>query len=259
MTAFNFFLKPWVVAMGWFATVIGAVSGFYFYQQSKASRELTFALISPFQTIQAGPSSKLAVTYEGRALENGVLILQLALWNAGKLAIHAADVTKPIVLVTGEQRPILEAKIQANTQQDVLGVSLDEHELAQGRVGVNWKILEQCDGVRLQLLIVNGPGARLSVEGAVEGQRQIVQSSGPRRRSAQEVVSSCFSIFLAGLVCFAEARARASRSAHGETQTKRDRRSSQILLIFAAVMFVAGVLGLLPLSSAPPEVLFASP
>lgn len=80
---------------------------------------------------------------------------------------------------------ILEATIR-KTSRDVVGLDMRGEELAKGRLGLSWNILEQDDGGSIQIVYAGPPGATVHLEGVIEGQRSIERydfSAMPRSAS----------------------------------------------------------------------------
>ena len=202
MAFFDFFLQPWVVALGWMATVVGCLSGFYFYWKSRAVRRLSlYVAPGSAQIVRAGQSSKLTVAFNGQPVTTDISAAQLTIWNAGTLPIRRENVLKPLALVTGEQIPILEATLRANSRE-VTGASLDTSQLSKGRLGVNWNIFEQADGVTLQLIFAGPPDTSIGAEVVIEGQGEIALVPRETNRSPMDLLIVVISVALAcsGLV-----------------------------------------------------------
>jgi len=79
---------------------------------------------------------------------------------------------EPIVICTAEGTSILEATVR-RTSRDLVGFTIGENMLNEGRVLVDWKILEHHDGGLIQLIYAGGVDVKINVEGVIEGQRSI--------------------------------------------------------------------------------------
>ena len=167
------------VWFGGFAAICGIVSlVFTIIGESKLSREVAF-LPSPQTVIvvKAGAASDIVVTYKGngKEIKGDITAAQFSIWNNGELAAKHDHILKPIVVSTEPTCPILEATIR-KTSRDVVGLSLDTSRLDQGKVGVDWKILEHGDGGMIQIIFAGTPSVRLMAEGILEGQGEILKS-----------------------------------------------------------------------------------
>ena len=167
------------VWFGGFAAICGIVSlVFTIIGESKLSREVAF-LPSPQTVIvvKAGAASDIVVTYKGngKEIKGDITAAQFSIWNNGELAAKHDHILEPIVVSTEPTCPILEATIR-KTSRDVVGLSLDTSRLDQGKVGVDWKILEHGDGGIIQIIFAGTPSVRLMAKGILEGQREILKS-----------------------------------------------------------------------------------
>jgi hypothetical protein len=101
------------------------------------------------------------------------------IWNAGKESIRSEHVLSPVILQTSPRVPILEVRLK-HASRPVCGISLDELQLADGKVGVAWKILEHNDGAIVQLIVAGPSNVTVVRQGSVEGD-PAVRLVGARR------------------------------------------------------------------------------
>ena len=137
------------------------------------------ACINPIQTpiVQASSNSDLSISYKNVPVNDNVTAVQVAFWNEGKLPVKADDVLKPIVIRFPDRVRLLEVKgITVSRDEAKLSTSTMQ---AQGdkflkpEVGINFKILEQNDGILLQFVYAGPPEPKFTIEGSVVGQRNI--------------------------------------------------------------------------------------
>ena len=161
---------PSIGLIGTVASVAGVFLTVHYYYAALRSRKLTY-YVNPATTsiVKSGRSSDLHVLFRGQPVTTDVTALQVEIWNAGKEAIHSNDILDLIVLKTST--PILEASVR-RTQRDTSRFTIDSSQIANGLVGLSWRILEQDDGAIIQL-IVAGDSAGVTVSGAIEGQHRI--------------------------------------------------------------------------------------
>ena len=137
------------------------------------SRELS-VYINPARTIIApsGQRSDLHFVYKGHEVTTDVTAIQVGLWNAGNEPIRTEHILEPIIIETVPKVPILDAEVHFVTRR-VVGPNLDTKALADGALGVSWKILEPNDGMVIQLVVAGPTRESLICRGLVEGQRSI--------------------------------------------------------------------------------------
>lgn len=166
--------NPVIGMIGAAASVISIPLALFFFISEQKTRDLT-AFVHPVRTsvVRMGQASKLSVKFEDRPIDSDVTAVQIAIWNRGGLSIRAANLLKPIAIVM-PGRQILEATIKKQTR-DVVNFRLDSAKLTEGRVPLNWDILEQGDGAVIQLLYPGDDTADIDFEGVLEGQPSVTQ------------------------------------------------------------------------------------
>lgn len=144
---------------------------FYVLVESR-SRDLSLT-VNPSKTtiVRAGQSSDLHVLYKGQNVSADVTGLQIRIWNAGTESIHSEHVLSPIILETSPKVPILEVRKRHDRPE--ARILLDESQLADGKVGVSWKILEHNDGAVVQFIVAGPSTVTVVGHGSVEGDRTI--------------------------------------------------------------------------------------
>ena len=183
--------KEWGRVLRWFSNnpvygmvtlVLAAISivlNIVFGLPVLRSRELSL-YVNPTKStvVKSGQSSDLHVLYKGQSISTDVTALQVAIWNQGKESIRPENILAPVVLSTSPKVPILEARIR-HIGRPVSQIDLDTTHLADGRVGVSWKILEHNDGAIIQLIVAGPSTVTVGAEGVLEGQSfvKIVSSS----------------------------------------------------------------------------------
>jgi hypothetical protein len=157
--------------LGITASLVAALI-FYVLVESK-SRDLSL-FINPTRTtiVKAGQSSDLHVLYKGQSVSTDVTALQVEIWNAGKESIRQEHILSPIVLQTSFKLPILEVRLR-HISRPVCGIALDESQLADGKVGLTWKILEHNDGAVIQFIVAGPSTVSVNPKGELEGQRRV--------------------------------------------------------------------------------------
>jgi hypothetical protein len=169
----RFFSHPIVVILSSVANLIAVPMAFYFYYAGIRAPNLTFHF-HPVRTtiVKAGGASALKVLFAGSEVQSDITAVQIAFWNAGKEPIPAISVLAPVQVKTEKSVPILEATLR-KTSRPLSQIALDETQLANGIIGMKWKILEQDDGGIIQLIYAGSVENKLSVSGAIIGQKHL--------------------------------------------------------------------------------------
>jgi hypothetical protein len=151
------------------ASIIGVALAVFFYLSEQKTRDLT-VYVHPIRTtvVKADQVSKLSLTLNGHPIQSDVTAAQIAIWNRGKLSIRSSEILKPIQLVVPECQ-ILEASIRKQSR-DIVNFRLDTSHFTEGRIPLNWDILEQADGAVIQLIYAGNDTAPIQLEGILEGQ-----------------------------------------------------------------------------------------
>ena len=156
--------------------ILGIILAIYFYAVSRTSRDLVY-FVHPVKTavVQANQTSKISVQLEGEPVTEEVSAAQIAIWNNGKESIREENLlTSGLLFVeTGEDNPIIEAKVLKVTRDKVVNLILDQSKIGVGQLGVKWAILEQHDGAILQLIYLGDNETQITASATVEQQGEI--------------------------------------------------------------------------------------
>lgn len=182
-------MKPFTIIgiVGSIASLISIPLAIYFYLQSEKSPRLRY-YVHPVKAVllKAGLSSKLSANFEGQPINGDVTTAQISFWNQGNQSIRDSQILKPIVICTENNSPILEASIR-KISREITTIALKTEEAQKGRVSVTWRILEPGDGGVIQLTYLGDPEIKLTMDGAIENQKEFERvSSSERIRSPEE-------------------------------------------------------------------------
>lgn len=183
----GWFSNPWVGLFGTIFSILGVTIAIYIYLSMKTERKLTY-YIHPVKAIvlKSGKASCLRVLYDNREIKTDVTTTQVAIWNRGRKSIRTGDILSGVKILTEPRVPILEATIRKYSRS-IIEFSLDKSDFAEGEVPISWKILEQNDGVVIQLTYAGPPTVNIAVEGTLEGQSRIFKVGFPGKiKSASE-------------------------------------------------------------------------
>jgi hypothetical protein len=158
------------------ASIVSLPVAIYFGVGSGRYRELSM-FVNPVRTIivRSGRSSDLHVLYRGQPVSTDVTALQVVLWNAGNESIKPEHVLEPVILRADPRVPILEAKLYV-VNRPLTKIALDTAHVADGQVGISWRILEHNDGAVIQFIVAGPVNEKISARGSLEGQSSIGSS-----------------------------------------------------------------------------------
>lgn len=169
----SFFGNPLVGILGSVANIIAIPLAIFFYLEAREIPILVYS-VNPVRTsvVKAGEASDLSISHNGKKISGNVTAAQMAIWNSGKRPIRENDTLSPIVISTGGGQPVLEAKIRKTTRP-IVNFTLDTTRADDGKLQVNWRILEKDDGAVIQLIYVGEQDVPLEVSGSIVGQRRV--------------------------------------------------------------------------------------
>jgi len=161
--------NPVFGVIGFLVGVVSLTATFYFGIATLRSRDLSLT-VDPTRTtiVKAGQSSDLHVLYKGQSVATDVTGLQVAIWNAGRESIRSEHILSSIILETSPKIPILEVRLR-HISRPVCAIALDESQLADGKVGLTWRILEHNDGAIIQFIVAGGSNTTMVGQGSMEG------------------------------------------------------------------------------------------
>jgi hypothetical protein len=193
--------KPWWTVVGNIASVLGIIGlplSIWLYFASVVSPGLTFRVNSDRAVVvKSGQSSRLRVTLNGKPVATDITAAQVEVWNSGRAPISRSDILERLVISTPPNVPILEASLRKSTRQ-VSKIRLDTSQIAKGKVGVGWQIMEKGDGAIIQIVYAGSPNTNITARASVIGQKGIYRSTSETKRSLR--VSGIFISILVSTV-----------------------------------------------------------
>jgi hypothetical protein len=165
--------NPAVGFAGVCASVAGVILCIVFYRMTIERRDLSYA-VHPAKALLAAPAAdpELAVTYRGRPVAADISVIQVAVWNAGKKPIKREDVLEPLVFRPTAGALILNARLRA-VSRGVVGLTAKQMHLKDNALAVEWRILEENDGVAIQFIVAGSRDVDIAASAVLEGQRAI--------------------------------------------------------------------------------------
>ena len=167
------FSNPIFGVLSFLFSIVSIILAIIFYLNSQAERELTcFIHPSRTQIVKAGQISELSIKYLDKEIKTDVTILQLAIVNRGKMAIHKWDILNPLEIILDNKTPILDAKLIRISSKETELKLIDSLKY-QGILSFNWKILERDEGGLIQIIYSGNPNVNIFNKGKIEGQKKI--------------------------------------------------------------------------------------
>jgi hypothetical protein len=163
--------------LGLVSTLTFGIFAIFTYVQTSHKRVLTFS-VNPARTVVVNTkqSSRLSVAFDGEPVRTDLTAVQVAFWNDGNESIRKSNNLKPLVIATENGVPILEATV-LKVSRDVSQITLDLSSIRDGRITVNWDILEQNDGAVIQIIYAGSPTVVISAQAVVETQGEVNSST----------------------------------------------------------------------------------
>ena len=156
-----------------FVGSVAGVIGLVLFLISRTSPDLVYYVDPTRATVvRANQSSRIRVEIDGKDVKRTVTAAQIIIWNDGEESIRRQNLLSPLVIETGRLNPIIEADIREVTRE-VIGLQLDTSKTNEGQLVVDWTILEQGDGVALQLLYYGDDQTLITASATVEQQGDI--------------------------------------------------------------------------------------
>lgn len=192
------FANPWVGFIGSLASIASIPLAVYIGAERRP--RLMFA-IAPSRAVvlQRGAAGSLRVLHRESEIRGDISAAQVALWNAGRTPVRASTILSPIRIELAPPAPILEATLRSRTR-DVTGLTLELSQLAQGKVGINFEILEKDDGASIQLLYAGKPDHVIVAPGVLEGQPAIERAVFFLDAKRQEAINVWLLVAMMSLV-----------------------------------------------------------
>jgi len=151
---------------GSICSIIGLYLAFFFYNQTKETRE-PFFIESPIKSklietknIEKAPFK--IYRYDNTEINNDVTSTTLYLWNQGKKPIKSTDILDSLLISLPDSCEILKIEIIGQTR-DVCNISLIQ--INKNQVKLNFNIIEHLDGFIAQLIYIGNSNQNLRNNG----------------------------------------------------------------------------------------------
>jgi hypothetical protein len=153
----------------------GVLFGIFTYCESIKEPNLTYYISSTRTPIvQKGNLDNFSVTFLGTPITGDLSSAEIQIWNQGKQPIRREDILKTIALRTPNGEPIYQMTGKAT--RDVVGFNwITSSNKQSGVEEMDWKILEQNDGIKVQIIYGGNINLPLILDGVIVGQKKFTQ------------------------------------------------------------------------------------
>ncbi|MEQ9769469.1 hypothetical protein ABRQ03_01225 [Pectobacterium jejuense] len=178
----NWAKKNWLGLIGLIIGLLGLGSSYYFYTVSVKEKE-PILLEDPLRsTIVEADSIKnfplRIVDRAGNPVEKDITALRFYLWNQGRESIKNIDILKPIrVKLASQDVQIIDYQIVATSRPEIVNPKINLTAGTSNMLNIDFDILEEGDGLAVQLLYAGSRNSELSIEGVIEGVSKIQSNS----------------------------------------------------------------------------------
>jgi len=181
MPSYAFLKKNWLGVLGLLVGLAGVALSIVFYTRTLADREPAF-FVDPNRTeIIRGDriaTAPLRVTKsDGTEVKGDITSARIYLWNRGKLPIKPNHILSPITLeLADDEAEILDYQV-VGCSRDVVGPNIQRAGTDPNRqLQVDFTILEQNDGICIQVIYSGNPTASFLLDGKIEGVHEPIGS-----------------------------------------------------------------------------------
>jgi len=189
---------------GSICSIIGLYLAFFFYNQTKETRE-PFFIESPIKSklietknIEKAPFK--IYRYDNTEINNDVTSTTLYLWNQGKKPIKSTDILDSLLISLPDSCEILKIEIIGQTR-DVCNISLIQ--INKNQVKLNFNIIEHLDGFIAQLIYIGNSNQNLSISGNIEGVKNFNTSTNKNNQLKKILLTIFISISIFFIVVIA--------------------------------------------------------
>jgi hypothetical protein len=196
--------NPKIGLLGTIASVIGILFTIVQFVLDENDREIVYTVAAPTTIVRSGRLSDLRLNFHGSEITSDVSSVQVAIWNTGRASVKRENVLSDQHRLTiSFDSPTVVLDVFAKPTRDIVELEVDKTNTARGQIFCSWNILEQEDGLLLEILYVGSPSIKvpdsIRVAGVIEGKRRIKRT--PSRDmtawflAAILIVAGCVSIF----------------------------------------------------------------
>jgi len=152
--------------------ILTGVFGVYSYYASIKEPNLTYYVSAKAPIVKQGGMGIFSVLYAGNTVTNDVSSAVIQIWNQGKAPIKKDDILIPIVLRTPHGEPYYSIAVSTTRPAVKESVVLEQSHFV-GSYRMDWNILEQGDGIKIEVVYGGGVDLPIIVEGTIVGQKSL--------------------------------------------------------------------------------------
>ncbi len=165
--------KNWISVLSLGLGIAGMLLSYYFYTISIKVREPAFVVTKDVSLFSSpkGLSSKyikLVKSNDGKELLKNLYIQEIAIWNNGKESIRKENVLKPITLTFNNEIEIIDAFVSEIKRPDIVKGKV-YFKPGENIVTTSFSILENNDGMKIQVVYASLESSIAEVNGVIEG------------------------------------------------------------------------------------------
>jgi hypothetical protein len=196
--------NPVLNGWGFVVGLVGLAFGWYTWMEGK-SEPLLLGQVPAARTIVVSPErvENIQVLADGQPVKGPISAVQVAVWNSGKRPIRAEDVLEPIKISLEGGMPVIDARALRVTRE-VTELKLDNSKKTIGELGVRFRILEQGDGILLQIIYAGDVNVPLKGSGVIVGQStfsiETIDKNTKRDKARSTATSSERALLIVGLL-----------------------------------------------------------
>jgi len=199
----RFIGNPYLAFLSFLLAVVGIIIAVYFYNLSKEERELKYYL-DPVRTIiyRNTQVSDIEI-YVNKVKRNiDMTAVQIALWNSGEKSIKSENILENIIIKSEPEVEIVDVLLKKVSRPNIVKMSYLKDDFNDGKIKLNWLIMEKNDGVLLQIIYFGDENVNFLVIGTIEGQGpphlhkfpSLLGSILPQREQFYSIINSTKSI-----------------------------------------------------------------
>lgn len=178
----NFTFETWLNIVSVSVGLIGVALACYFYRRSilkpvpvYGTHPLRARIVNESEMKTRG----FSVLYDGRPIESNVTATTLYFWNEGRMPIRKADVLRAFTITPAEESTFLQWQI-VSVSREACGFSLSPSPSSgmgnASKLVITFDVMEEGDGVAIQIIHAGDPDADLSLSGVSIGARSLARN-----------------------------------------------------------------------------------
>ena len=167
------FHHPNFNAVSGVVTIISLIVAIYFGLDSIKKPSLTYYITSRTPIVQH-QNKRITVLFDNTPINKDLSSAEIQIWNQGRLPLYRKDFREPLTIKTANGERIY----QYNFATNGIGIGfewLNQKNWAPGELQMDWEVMEQSDGVNIQIIHEGGTDVPLTINGLFVGQHGVKQ------------------------------------------------------------------------------------